>query len=624
MTQEHDQFLRETIGEDGYRKLAALNNPAVNQFVAEFVELCNPDSVFVVSDDPEDIARVRQLAVERGEETPLAMEGHTIHFDGYHDQGRDREATKYLVPETDSLSKALNQIEREEGLKEIRGLLKGSMKGRIMAVRFLSLGPNNSVFTIPCMQCTDSFYVAHSEDLLYRPGYEQFKTLGTTGDFFRVIHSAGKLNESMVSSEPDKRRIYIDYSRDTIYSVNTQYAGNTIGFKKLALRLTIRKADREGWLAEHMFLMGVHGPKGRKTYFAGAYPSACGKTSTAMLPGETILGDDIAYFRNVEGIARGVNAESGIFGIIRDVNPTDDPEIYKVATTPGEVIFSNVLIKDARPYWLGMGCELPKEGVNFSGRWHLGKTDKEGAEIPPAHKNARYTVSLQALTNLDPELQNPMGVAVGGIIYGGRDSDTSEPVKQSFDWDHGIITYGASLETETTFATLGQEGVRELNVMSIQDFLAIPVAKYIQNNLDFAKHLKKCPLVFGVNYWRRDENGEFVTDIRDKAVWIKWMELRVHEEVGAVETPTGYIPKYDDLHELFRSVLQKEYTRDDYVRQFVTRVPQHLARIDRVENIYKQQISNSPTVLFEVLDAQRQRLEAARSRFGDLISPLQY
>jgi phosphoenolpyruvate carboxykinase (GTP) len=267
------------------------------------------------------------------------------------------------------------------------------------------------------------------------------------------------MNDEMVSTDVDNRRIYIDYTKDWVYSVNTQYAGNTVGLKKLAWRLTIRQADCEGWLAEHMFLAGIHGPNGRKTYFGGAFPSACGKTSTAMLPGETILADDIAYFRNIDGQFRGVNAESGIFGIIQNVKSKDDPAIWDVLHKPEEVIFSNVLINDGKPYWLGMGQETPDKGVNFSGDWFKGKQDSNGNEIPIAHKNARYAVTLKALENCDSELENPEGVELGGIMYGGRDAKGYVPVQQSFDWTHGIVAYGASLETETTFATVGKEGV---------------------------------------------------------------------------------------------------------------------------------------------------------------------
>ena len=193
-----------------------------------------------------------------------------------------------------------------------------------------------------------------------------------------------------------------------------------------------------------------------------------------MLPGETILGDDIAYIRDIDSAARAVNVESGIFGIIQDVKPKDDALIWKVLTNPGEIIFSNILVKDGKPYWLGMGQELPKDGINFSGAWYEGKKDEAGNEIPAAHKNARYAVALKALENCDPELDNPQGVELGGIMYGGRDTKAYVPVQQSFSWEHGIIAYGASLETETTFATIGKEGVPEINMMSIQDFISIP------------------------------------------------------------------------------------------------------------------------------------------------------
>lgn len=610
------------MSDEDYKELCALTNPKVYEFIAKSSDMCNCERIFICSDDPKDIAYVRQQALASGEETGLNLEGHTVHFDGEYDQGRDRKATKYLVPRGTSFGKALNQVDRQEGLVEVKGLLRDSMKGRTMIVRFISLGPPNSVFTILGLQCTDSWYVAHSEDLLYRPGYEVFRQSEPNREFLRVLHSAGKLTADMTSAEHDKKCIYIDYMDSTIYSVNTQYAGNSVGFKKLAFRLAIRKANYEGWLAEHMMIMGVHGPSGRKTYFSGAFPSACGKTSTAMLPGETILGDDIAYIRDIGSVARAVNVESGIFGIIKDVNPEDDALIYQVLHNPGEIIFSNVLVKDGKPYWLGMGSELPKEGRNFSGDWHEGKKDADGNEIPAAHKNARYAVTLKSLENCDPELDNPMGVALSGVIYGGRDAKAYVPVQQSFSWEHGIIAYGASLETETTFATVGKEGVPEINMMSTQDFISIPLGQNVCNNVEFGKKLKKAPLVFGVNYFLRDkENGEFLNAPQDKHVWIKWMELRVHGEAGAIRSPTGFLPKYEDLRKLFNRVLGKDYSKEDYIKQFTIRVPENLAKIQRVQRFYQENVTDTPAELFDILDEQRKRLVEAKEKHGDYISP---
>ena len=617
------EAIHKKMSEKDYAKLPAIKVPRVHQFIVESTELCNPERIFVSDDSPEDIAYIRRMAIETGEEKPLAMPGHTVHFDGPYDQGRDREATKYLVPKGDYLSKALNQIDRDEGLAEVRGLLKDSMKGRTMIVRFVCLGPPNSVFTILGVQCTDSWYVAHSEYLLFRPGYEAFTKAHPETRFLRVLHSSGRLNENMVSVDHDKKRVYIDYTEDIIYSVNTQYAGNSVGFKKLAFRLAIRRANQEGWLAEHMMIMGVHGPGGRKTYFAGAFPSACGKTATAMLPGETILGDDITYIRNINSVARAANAECGIFGILQGINPNDDPVLYKVLTSPCEVIFSNVLVKDGKPYWLGMGCELPKDGINYTGYWCEGKKDENGEPIPPAHKNARYTISLKALENCDPELDNPMGVELGGIMYGGRDSKAYVPVQQSFSWEHGIICYGAALETETTFAIVGKEGIPEINMMSIQDFISIPMGQNIRNNLNFGRKLKKPPIIFGVNYFLRDlKTGEYLNSPRDKHVWVKWMELRVHNDVGARVTPTGLIPKYEDLHLLFKQVLNKEYSKEEYTKQFTIRAPENLAKIERVERFYKEKVADTPEELFTILNQQRERLLKAKEKFGmDYIPP---
>lgn len=620
MDSAHLALLRNRLDSENFKKLAAIDNERVHEFVADAITLCEPDFVWVSTDSKEDVKYSQEMAKELKEESPLALQGHTIHYDGINDQGRDRQVTKYLVPENETLGAELNQIEREKGLSEIRGLMKGCMRGRIMVVRFLVLGPHNSEFSIPCVECTDSFYVSHALNLLYRLGYEGFKRLGPKAAFFATLHSNGKLDARMCSAEHDKKCIYIDYTKDTVYAVNTQYAGNTVGLKKLALRLTIRRADREGWLAEHMFLMGVFGKNGRKTYMAGAFPSGCGKTSTAMLPGEKILGDDIAYFRAINGRCMAANAESGIFGIIQNVNAKDDPAIWDVLNKPGEVIFSNVLVKDGKPYWLGMGAEPPDEGESFCGPWRKGMKDAKGKDIKCAHANARYAVTLDALQNCDEELENPAGVELSAIMYGGRDSKAYVPCQQSFSWEHGIVAYGASLETETNFTTMGEEGVPEINLMSIQDFVSIPLGKYVKNNLDFGKKLKNPPLVFGVNYFLRDFDGKFVNGVRDKHIWVKWMELRVHGEAGCIHTPTGLIPCFEDIQRLFKAQ-GKDYTREDYERQFSIRVKENLEKLDRVEEFHRSKATDSPPEVFDIIHAQRERLLAAQKQFGDVAAP---
>ena len=615
------KLLKDKLTAENYAKLTALNNPTMHEFIADAIKLTGTDSVYVCTDSPADTAYIRELAVKNGEETPLAITGHTRHFDGYNDQARDTSQTKYLLPPGSKLGASLKSIDKSTGVEEVRSFLKDSMVGRQMLVCFFCLGPTDSVFSIPCVQITDSPYVAHNETILYRPGYEQFRKIGSSPDFFRFLHSEGEL-ENFVSKNIDNRRIYIDLEENLVYSTNTQYGGNTIGLKKLSLRLAIQKGSNEGWLAEHMFVMGAHGPGGRVTYFAGAFPSACGKTSTSMIPGQTIIGDDIAYLRQKDGEMRCVNVEKGIFGIIRDVNSEDDPVIYEALTNPCEVIFSNVLIdKNLKPHWLGMGSELPAEGINHSGKWHSGKTDAKGNEITASHKNARYCLNISELSNKDPMMDDPEGVVLGGIIYGGRDSDTWVPVEQAYNWAEGIIAKGASIESETTAATLGQEGVRAFNLMSNLDFLSIQLGRYIQNNLDFADGVDKPPLIFSVNYFLKGKDGKYLNGMLDKKVWILWAELRVNGDVDGIETPTGLIPKYEDLAKLFSENLNKEYKKADYVQQFTVRIPENLAKIDRVEKIYKEKVSDTPQIVFDTLDEHRKRLKAAQKKYGDNISP---
>jgi len=434
---------------------------------------------------------------------------------------------------------------------------------------------------------------------------------------------SGSSNLSIPRSKNiDKRRVYVDLEDEVIYSTNTQYGGNTIGLKKLAMRLAINRASKEGWLTEHMLVMGVHGPKGRMSYLLGAFPSMCGKTSTAMIEGETILGDDIAYLRKKGGEVRAVNVEKGMFGIMQGVNSKDDAIIWKTLHTPGEIIFSNVLVtKEKGVCWIGKDGEVPKQGVNHSGEWTPGKKDAEGKEILPSHKNARFTIGLKLLENLDPRLNNPDGVVVSGIIYGGRDSDTLVPVEESFSWQHGIITKGASLESETTAATLGKAGVRTFNPMSNLDFLSIPIGKYIEGNLNFGADLTNPPIIFSVNYFLKGADGNFLNDKNVKRVWLKWMELRAHKEVDAIETPTGLIPEYEDLRRLFKETLGQDYSEKDYDKQFTIRVPEHLAKIDRVTEIYRTRVTDTPQIVFKVFEEQRQRLIKAREKYGDYIKP---
>lgn len=606
-------------------KLKALKNPHVEEQVERFLEVCKPAKATVITDSLEDIMYVRQLSIDLGEETPLEMDGHTIHYDSYRDQARDKENTRVLKTFEMKMSPGINTIDREEGLREVLGIMDGAMRGKECLVRFFSLGPTDSRFTQCALQLTDSAYVAHSEDILYRNGYEEFKRLEGSSDFFTFVHSAGELDERNTTKNIEKRRIYVDVIDGKVYSVNNQYAGNSLGLKKLALRLAIYKANHEDWLTEHMLIMGVHPPgKDRVTYFMGAYPSACGKTSTAMIPGQTIVGDDIAYIReDAEGNCRAVNIESGVFGIIRDVNPEDDPVIYKTLTTPRETIFSNVLVHEGKPYWLGMGLpeeEIPDQGINHSGEWYKGKKDARGNEIPLAHPNARYTIRLSELENIDPNWDDPQGHIIRGIYYGGRDTDTNVPISEALSWEHGVYM-GATIESETTSATLGRAGVRQSNPMAIMDFMVVPFGLYLSNHMEFGNKLVNTPKVFSTNYFLQNKEGEYLNRKVDKKVWVIWSEGRVYGDYDVIKTPVGYIPLYEDLRHLFRIIFDREYTKEEYVEQFSIRVKKYLEKQERIEELYGEE-EGIPKSFWNVHHNIKQELEKILRETGkDLVTP---
>src|SRR3989339_150537 len=291
MTLQKDKLdlLKSKMVGNGFEKLIALQNEKLIEFIFEYAQISEPDSVYMCDDSDEDAQYVRQMSLEKGEEKLLAREGQTIHYDGYNDQGRDKDNTRFMVAK-ENLTKMgdLNCIEYHEGLSEIHKLSKGIMRGKQMIVKLFCECPPMGPFTIACAQITDSYYVTHSEDILYRRGYEHFMRMTDKNDFFRFFHSSGELDARGCVVNVKGRRIYQDLEKMQVFTINNQYAGNSVGLKKLAMRLAIKKSGQEGWLCEHMFIMGcVNEEKKRTTYFCGAYPSACGKTATAMLPGET-------------------------------------------------------------------------------------------------------------------------------------------------------------------------------------------------------------------------------------------------------------------------------------------------------------------------------------------------
>jgi phosphoenolpyruvate carboxykinase (GTP) len=614
-----DSILESRLGGESLRKLHELNNPPLNELVADAILQFQPDSVFVSNGSTADLDRIRAMSIKKAEESPLIFRGHTIHFDGYHDQGRDPVNTKFLVDDGTSLGPGLNCEERDKGIREIRQVMDGIMRGRQMIVCFYSLGPVGTEFALPCVQITDSYYVAHSEDILYRQGYELFKTEAAKEQFFSFLHSAGALDHG-VSGNIDLRRMYVDLKNNAVYSANTQYAGNTVAAKKLAHRLAIRKAAQEDWLAEHFLITGIPSYEGDKTtYLAGAFPSWCGKTSTAML--FDVVGDDLAHVRKKDGKVYAANVEKGMFGVIKDVNPEDDPNIHEILVNPGEIIFSNILEAGGRPYWQGMGdVEIPLKGVNHSGNWWKGKRDSNNKPIPISHDNARFCVNLEGLKNFDAK----QVVDLDGIIYGGRNGSRPMPVSEQYGWVHGVF-FGASIESEPTAATVGGGGPKVIvNPMANKEFISIPIGKYLENHIRFGRDLKSRPRIFYVNYFLRDKSGDFTNTKMDKKVWIRWMERRIGEKLGAYATPSGFIPKYEDLAELFKKELSRNFSKDDYEIQFMTRVPELLDKLSVAEAFFGKDKTLIPQEIFDMIAIQRKLLDKARQAFGDNISPFKF
>lgn len=612
-----------------YHKLLALNNEKLNTFLGEYILLCNPDKVYMCDDSELDAEYVRRKSLELKEEKSLLKNGQTTHYDGYGDQGRDVNNTRFMVPKEKLASmEGLNCIGLEAGLAEIKTIAKDIMKGREAIVKIFCEGPVFSVFSKPCVQFSDSYYVIHSEDILYRRGYEHFKRMKDKNDFYCFCHGAGLLDTNMTSVNLEKRRVYMDIENYIVYAMNTQYAGNSVGLKKHAMRLAINESGKQGWLCEHMFLMTIlNKEKNRQSHFCGAFPSACGKTSTAMIPGEKIIGDDICYFRNINGEFRAVNVENGIFGIIKDVNEKDDPVIFKALMTEGsETIFSNVLTgPDNNPYWQGMGIKTPNKGKNHSGEgWFDGKMDVNGKAIPLSHPNSRYTMRLKTLENIDTAYDDKHGVLVDAIVYGGRDSDTSVPVEESRNWEEGIIIKAVTLESETTSATLVKEGVRKPCLMANLEFVSYPVGQYIDNNLNFIKGIKKIPKVFTVNYFLLDKNKKFCTSKLAKKVWMHWAEGRCHGDFDAYETPTGFIPKYEDLRKLFKELLDEDYAKSAYEYQFTFRCDAWLGKLQRASDGFRKDYKSIPQYVLDMWYEYSKIISTAKSTFGNLILPGSY
>ncbi len=623
------EVFKTRLDEVHLERISIFKEAAVIKKIANAIVMCNPATVYVNTGSEEDRDFIRNLALKNGEEEKLPMEGHTIHFDLKEEQGRIIDRTYYIANDDELVSSLAKRMSRREALEVVAGGMGGIMEGMTMIIGFYCRGPVGSPVSNPAMEITSSAYVAHSAELLYRNCYAEFENEALRlGHFYTNIHSQG-LNRP--EDLPDAR-VLMDRSHRTTYSFKCTYAGNTLLLKKGNHRFSVDKAVYQGRgkeLAEHMFITGVRGPGGRTTWATGAAPSGCGKTTTAMA-GDRFVGDDLAQMWIAgDGSIRSVNPECGIFGIVEDVNWEGDPMLMKCLRQPGtEVIWSNVLIdENGVPQWTGNGEEPPQRGRNFQGAWHRGMKDENGNPVPISHPNARCTLSSSALENYSSKAEDPAGVETRIITYSGRDSDTMPPVWVARTPDEGVVI-GACIVSAATATEVGATGVKRAPWANAP-FIPGSLGDYMAAQFEFFNSPEiapaKRPVMAGLNYFltheaRGGQGKKLLGEKRDVKVWLGWLERRAHGEVEALESPIGYLPCYDDLKQLFKQIISKEYPKELYDKQFSLYLDNILARIEMQMEAYGKE-ENIPARLFEVLREQRQGLLQLKERFGPVVTP---
>jgi phosphoenolpyruvate carboxykinase (GTP) len=594
--------------------------------VANAIAMTDPDDVFVNTGSLLDKELVKIKSLEKGEERPVAMRDHTLHFDLAKEQARIVDRTFYIVNPGEKTSVLAKKILRDEAYEHVNAYMPGIARGKTLFVGFFSRGPIGAKAAIPALEITTSTYVMHSANMLYRNAYDRFdEEVERVGYFFTNVHGEGPNR----TEDLPNARVFMDRSWLTTFSMLCTYAGNTLLMKKGNHRFAVDLAtyyDREDKLSEHMFITGLTGSNSRETYFAGAAPSGCGKTTTAMV-GTDFIGDDLAQLWIADdGTLRGINPEQGIFGIVRDVKWEDDPYLMKALREEGaEVIWSNVLIDvHGVPYWEGSGEDLPKRGVNFQGEWWQGKADENGNPISISNKNARCTIYCTSIGNYnEAAAEDPNGVEIKVITYSGRDSNTMPPVWVAKSPDHGVVI-GASILSAATATEVGVTGVRR-QPWANEPFIPGPLADYMDAQFAFfnSDKLKNKPIMAGLNYFltheaRGGEGNGLLGEKRDVKVWLGWLELMAHGDIDAIETPIGLIPRYEDLRELFAGI-DKEYPKDLYDEQFAFYIDNILGRIDLQEEAYRKE-ENVPARLFEVYEEQRAALEGLKAKYGPIVS----
>lgn len=537
--------------------MSLTKNPNVNKWVEEMIAFTKPDNVVWIDGSEEQLEQLKKEAFSTGELLELNQEklpGCMYHRTNPNDVARVEDRTFICSRNKEDAGPTNNWCDPKEMYAKLTPLFDGSMKGRTMYVVPFSMGPFGSPLAKVGVELTDSIYVVLNMNIMTRMGKAALDSLGdTSNDFVRCLHSKADIDQ--------EKRYIVHFPEDnTIWSVNSGYGGNVILSKKcFALRIASYQGKNEGWMAEHMLILGLKKPSGETKYVCAAFPSACGKTNLAMLiPPEGYrkngyevftVGDDIAWLKpGADGRLYAINPENGFFGVAPGTN--EHSNFNALASTKKNTIFTNVALNndDMTVWWEGLDKNPPENATEWKGAKVNGK-EYTAAGNKLAHPNSRFTAPAKNCPCISPEFDNVNGVPISAIIFGGRRAKTAPLVYQSFDWTHGTFV-GSTMASETTAAAAGAVGVVRRDPMAMLPFCGYHMGDYWAHWLEMGKKLgDKAPKIFHVNWFRTDDNGHFIwPGFGDNMRVLDWIIERCDDNADAVETAIGYEPKPEDIN----------------------------------------------------------------------------
>lgn len=529
-------------------------NKTVIDWIEEKIALVSPDEVMWIDGSEEQLDALRAKACETGEMTKLnedLLPGCLLHRTKPNDVARVENRTFICAESADQAGPTNNWMDPSEAYKMLYDIARDSYKGRTMYIIPYSMGPVGSPFSKIGIELTDSIYVVLNMAIMTRVGKKVMDTLGDSNDWVRGLHCSCDI-------DPEKRYICQFPQDNTIISVNSAYGGNVLlGKKCFALRIASYQGWKESWQAEHMLILGLENPKGEVKYICAAFPSACGKTNLAMLiPPEGYrnkgykiwcVGDDISWIRKgSDGRLYAINPENGFFGVAPGTNEKSNPNA--LAATRKNTIFTNVALNldNNTVWWEGLDKNPPENAIDWQGRPWNGKTSEEKG----AHPNSRFTAPAVNCPCISSEFENPAGVPISAIVFGGRRAKLAPLVYQSRSWNHGVFV-GSIMASETTAAAAGAVGVVRRDPMAMLPFCGYNMADYWQHWIDIGAGLDedKAPKIFNVNWFRKDDDGNFLwPGFGDNMRVLEWIIKRCEGKVDADETAIGFVPKAEDIN----------------------------------------------------------------------------